>query len=42
MYCDSKLDFSKTIKPYPPKEGTAGWALNLPDSGSRPKRGYRR
>lgn len=39
MYGDSRLDLTRTIKPEPPKPGTAAWVLNLPDSGSpKPRR----
>lgn len=40
MYGDRTLDLSKTIKPEPPKFGTASWVMDLPDSGS-PRRGRR-
>ena len=33
MYGDRNLNMERTIKPDPPQEGTAAWALDLPDSG---------
>lgn len=38
MYGDRSLDLSRSIPPEPPKYGTAGWVMNLPDSGMRGRR----